>query len=183
MKPFLSAHRLLDQGLFLFFASKAQIPAVHCILPPPSRQHRDIRMPGYKYRAAADLPPASWHGADSIQSHPHFHSDPLFDGSIQTDLLSRQRIVYYGAGKRILQDSGRNPIKREIPSSIRQKNRKSTNQRRFEMNCPRCGKPIGGYVQAGSKAASYVSQGKCPHCGCSSHFWQPKICSLYEFVF
>ena len=35
------------------------------------------------------------------------------------------------------------------------------------MNCPRCGKPIGGYVQAGSKAASYVSQGKCPHCGCS----------------
>lgn len=33
------------------------------------------------------------------------------------------------------------------------------------MNCPRCGKPIGGYVQAGSKGASRVSQGRCPHCG------------------
>ena len=33
------------------------------------------------------------------------------------------------------------------------------------MNCPRCGKPIGGYVQAGSKAASRVSRGLCPHCG------------------
>ena len=33
------------------------------------------------------------------------------------------------------------------------------------MNCPRCGKTIGGYVQAGSKAASRVSRGLCPHCG------------------
>jgi len=35
------------------------------------------------------------------------------------------------------------------------------------MNCPRCGKPIGGYVQAGSKEATRVSNGCCPHCGCS----------------
>ena len=33
------------------------------------------------------------------------------------------------------------------------------------MNCPRCGKPIGGYVQAGSTGASRVAQGRCPHCG------------------
>ena len=33
------------------------------------------------------------------------------------------------------------------------------------MNCPRCGKPIGGYVTAGSTAASRVSKGLCPHCG------------------
>ena len=33
------------------------------------------------------------------------------------------------------------------------------------MNCPRCGKQIGGYVQAGTKAEKYVSEGRCPHCG------------------
>lgn len=35
------------------------------------------------------------------------------------------------------------------------------------MNCPICGKPIGGYVQAGSTGASRVAQGRCPHCGCT----------------
>lgn len=35
------------------------------------------------------------------------------------------------------------------------------------MNCPRCGKPIGGYVQSGSKESVRVSNGCCPHCGCS----------------
>lgn len=35
------------------------------------------------------------------------------------------------------------------------------------MNCPRCGKPIGGYVHAGSKEDARVAKGLCPHCGCS----------------
>ena len=35
------------------------------------------------------------------------------------------------------------------------------------MNCPRCGRPIGGYVEANSLAARRVSEGKCPHCGSS----------------
>lgn len=33
------------------------------------------------------------------------------------------------------------------------------------MNCPRCGKPIGGYVEANSIGARRVAEGKCPHCG------------------
>ncbi len=35
------------------------------------------------------------------------------------------------------------------------------------MNCPRCGKPIGGYVRAGTVENARVAKGLCPHCGSS----------------
>lgn len=35
------------------------------------------------------------------------------------------------------------------------------------MDCPRCGKPIGGYVTAGSIQSARVAKGCCPHCGSS----------------
>jgi len=34
------------------------------------------------------------------------------------------------------------------------------------MNCPNCGKSIGGYVTLNSEAYNRVKQGCCPHCGC-----------------
>ena len=33
------------------------------------------------------------------------------------------------------------------------------------MDCPRCGKNIGGYVELGSTAYQRVQSGRCPHCG------------------
>ena len=40
-------------------------------------------------------------------------------------------------------------------------------ERRSVMDCPRCGKPIGGYVTAGSIQSARVAKGCCPHCGSS----------------
>lgn len=33
------------------------------------------------------------------------------------------------------------------------------------MNCPRCGKPIGGTVRAGTIEDARIAKGLCPHCG------------------
>lgn len=37
----------------------------------------------------------------------------------------------------------------------------------IDMNCPRCGKAIGGYVRAGTVENARVAKGCCPHCGSS----------------